>query len=528
MANIKISQLPSLATLAGTTVFPTVDTGTNYKLTTTVLQNYVRNNLPEVTTFTGTIVGTTLTVTGITGGGKIAWEQAVEGVGLDPDTFIDYQLTGTSGGNGTYKITPSQNIGPISMSVAAVYIDSSLKLGVNHCLYQKDAHDATLYNFIIGIQNTEATIHIGDINTNGVCITNDKEYKVHSALNVGTYMAVAKVDTGDNVILSSGNAATTKIRVGGDTAVGGYALKFNNGGQALMPVGLRIGDNVNSSIFGAPLEVGSVLAGNANNQSNPGGIALPTYRGTATTIANDEWGSYIYGSRYRGTANAPLAVKPDDWLMEFGATAFDGHGGNGGGGEMAFRVDGAVTASANPSRWELYVTPAGTNSQALGLKVDSSLATTLYGSIIGTATQDVFNTVSTTVNAFGAATTINIAGSGSTTTVLGALKVNDVRDTVYTGGPTTGTITPNAANGCVQTITLTGSITLNAFASPQTGQSITMIITQPASGGPYTLTSSMKFAGGLKTLSTTASAVDMLTITYTGSVYYARLVTGFA
>jgi hypothetical protein len=260
-----------------------------------------------------------------------------------------------------------------------MYLNSSIKLAANHCLYQQDEHDATLYNFLIGIQNAEATVHIGDINTNGVCITNDKEYKVHSALNVGTYMAVAKVDSTDNVILSSGNASTTKIRVGGDSAVGGYALKFNNGGQALMPVGLRIGDNVNSSIFGAPLEVGSVLAGNANNQSNPGGIALPTYRGTATTIANDEWGSYIYGSRYRGTANAPLAVKQDDWLMEFGATAFDGNGGNNGGGEMAFRVDGAVTSTANPSRWELYVTPTGTNSQTLGLKVDSSLTVTTYG-----------------------------------------------------------------------------------------------------------------------------------------------------
>jgi len=38
----------------------------------------------------------------------------------------------------------------------------------------------------------------------------------------------------------------------------------------------------------------------------------------------------------------------------------------------------------------------------------------------------------------------------------------------------------------------------------------------------------MKFAGGLKTLSTAVGSVDLLTITYTGSVYYASLVTGFA
>lgn len=331
-------------------------------------------------TFTGTIVGTTLTVTGATAG-TIAWEQSIEGEGLAADTFIDYQLTGTSGGNGTYKVTPSQNVGPITMNVAAMYLNGALKLAPNHCVYQQDEHDATLYNFLIGIQNAEATVHIGDINTNGVCITNDKEYKVHSALNLGTYMAVAKVDSSDNVILSSGNAASTKIRVGGDSSIGGYALKFNNGGQALMPIGLRIGDNTNSSIFNAPLEVGSLLAGNANNQSNPGGIALPTYRGTGTVIANDEWGSYIYGSRYRGTINSPLPVKNGDWLMEFGATAFDGTNNNGG-GEMAFRVDGTVTGSSNPSRWELYVTPTGTGNQTLGLKVDSSLTVTTYGNLV--------------------------------------------------------------------------------------------------------------------------------------------------
>jgi len=116
----------------------------------------------------------------------------------------------------------------------------------------------------------------------------------------------------------------------------------------------------------------------------------------------------------------------------------------------------------------------------------------------------------------------------ATLTGAGAFTAIETRDTVYTSGGTTGTITPNAANGNVQTITLTGSITLNALTSPVTGQSLTLIITQPASGGPYTLTSTMKFAGGFKTLSTAANAIDMLTISYIGTTYYASLVTGFA
>jgi hypothetical protein len=99
---------------------------------------------------------------------------------------------------------------------------------------------------------------------------------------------------------------------------------------------------------------------------------------------------------------------------------------------------------------------------------------------------------------------------------------------VYTAGSTTGTITPNAANGTIQSITLSGNITLNAFATPLAGQTITMIITQPGAGGPYTLTSTMKFAGASKTLSIAANAVDILSVTYDGTNYWASLSKGYA
>lgn len=99
---------------------------------------------------------------------------------------------------------------------------------------------------------------------------------------------------------------------------------------------------------------------------------------------------------------------------------------------------------------------------------------------------------------------------------------------VYTGGSTTGTITPDAANGTIQSVTLTGSITFNAFGTPLAGQTITMIIKQPASGGPYTLTSTMLFAGASKTLSTAANAVDILSVTYDGTNYWASLSKGYA
>lgn len=108
------------------------------------------------------------------------------------------------------------------------------------------------------------------------------------------------------------------------------------------------------------------------------------------------------------------------------------------------------------------------------------------------------------------------------------LQLDDYKETIYTGGSTTGTITPDVANGNVQSITLTGSITFNAFANPESGQSMTLVVTQPSSGGPYTLTSTMKFAGGSKTLSTDANAIDVITVFYDGTNYIASLATDFS
>jgi hypothetical protein len=96
-----------------------------------------------------------------------------------------------------------------------------------------------------------------------------------------------------------------------------------------------------------------------------------------------------------------------------------------------------------------------------------------------------------------------------------------------------GTFTPSTADGTVQEFTLSGSITINAFASPASSNPdykkyVILIIKQPSTGGPYTLTSTMKFEGGSKTLSTAANAVDILEIFHTGSQYYATLRKGFA
>ena len=105
------------------------------------------------------------------------------------------------------------------------------------------------------------------------------------------------------------------------------------------------------------------------------------------------------------------------------------------------------------------------------------------------------------------------------------VEMDDYKETIYTGGSTTGTITPDVANGNVQKISLTGNITFSAFANAETGQSMTLIIDTNGTG--RTLTSTMLFAGGNKTLSTT-DTVDIMTVFYDGTTYYASLANDFS
>jgi hypothetical protein len=111
-----------------------------------------------------------------------------------------------------------------------------------------------------------------------------------------------------------------------------------------------------------------------------------------------------------------------------------------------------------------------------------------------------------------------INGLGNT---ISNVNLKDYKETNYALSYAS-TITPNVANGNVQTVTLTGNVTFNAFASPEAGQSLTLIVKQDATGS-RTLTSSMKFAGGTKTLTTAANSTDIISVFYDGTTYWASL-----
>lgn len=101
-------------------------------------------------------------------------------------------------------------------------------------------------------------------------------------------------------------------------------------------------------------------------------------------------------------------------------------------------------------------------------------------------------------------------------------------ETVVDNGDTgAATISPDVASGTIFKYTLTDNIVLNSLTNAVAGSGCTLILTQDGIGS-RTLTSTMLFLGGTKTLSTAAGSVDIVSVFYDGTTYYATLGKGYA
>jgi hypothetical protein len=76
--------------------------------------------LPVANTCTGSIAGTTLTVSALGSGSVLAGGvgQSITGTGIDPGTVIVSQLTGTAGSTGTYQVSISQTAASTAITLS--------------------------------------------------------------------------------------------------------------------------------------------------------------------------------------------------------------------------------------------------------------------------------------------------------------------------------------------------------------------------------------------------------------------------
>lgn len=113
--------------------------------------------------------------------------------------------------------------------------------------------------------------------------------------------------------------------------------------------------------------------------------------------------------------------------------------------------------------------------------------------------------------------------------ITGNTSLNAIQETQAANGNISGTVSFSYYTGTVKTATLTGNITVNTnnITNMPVGGTMTLILRQDATGS-RTLTSNIKFAGGSKTLSTAANAIDTISIYNDGTDLLAALVKGYA
>ncbi len=104
------------------------------------------------------------------------------------------------------------------------------------------------------------------------------------------------------------------------------------------------------------------------------------------------------------------------------------------------------------------------------------------------------------------------------------------QEAIYDNGTigNTGWI-PQPQNASVYKATLNGDIDFQGFANSASGQTLTFVLTQDATGSRLLTTSSItvKWAGGESELSTDGGAVDIVNIFYDGACYYISITKGY-
>jgi len=313
----------------------------------------------------------------------------------------------------------------------------------------------------------------------------------------------------------------------------------------------------NGTDLGAPFDADSVIvsiyySGTDFNSIETDGTQLNFAGVTGTGSVNINGGTYyaktIANENPIGNATGVYLYTDVATNTRASANAIGLSGFTTGGGTVEYAVTGLAA-----KEWEFEL-ESGQND--LKLKVDDATkvtfdtsggvtATTYYGDGSNLTGLPGGGSV-TSVGSGNGLTGGPITGSGSlaidtgvvvdlTTaqTLTGTKTIEDIafkkyKETVVAQGNLTGDIssTIDADDGTIHTLTATGDITLNSIANAVAGTSVTIIITQDGTGNKV-LTSSMKFSGGVKTLSTASNSIDIISVFYDGTNYYASLGIGY-
>ena len=515
--NLTWSALPSLpdANVTGYIHFNVVSTGNNQSFTNGNLVVYANSNVMAV--FKNginiepsqySISGSTLTIN----------------IPLSTGDTIDV-LPSTNSGGGS---TPGGNLSEVQ------YNGGSVLSGNGSFTFDQANSRLNVTNINAGLINASANI-------NTLVVTNDSFLGGNANVHIygGSNTQLLSTD-------GAGNLSWITPVTGGTPAGSNTYVQYNNSGNFGASANFTFNSITNT--LSATNIVGNVatanysnFSGNATNAINAttaisattavsattAGSALTANASTYATnvIGNSQPNITSVGQLYNLSVgyvgNVDFTNTSNVSLGNVSNLHIDG--GTGGqylttNGSGVLSWDTVVVASAN------YANYAGNAFSVTGGNVSGTVANATFATSADSAT--TAGTVTTAsqpnITSIGTLTSLTVSGISN----VANTNFNKFNETVVSGGSVSGTLTPDAAAGTIYRYTLTGNITLNSVANVATGTSMTIELTQDSTGG-RTLTSTMKFAGGSKTLSTSVGAVDIISLYYNGSTYYAVLSKGY-
>ena len=167
---------------------------------------------------------------------------------------------------------------------------------------------------------------------------------------------------------------------------------------------------------------------------------------------------------------------------------------------------------------------AAPNFSGNGASLSSITGANVTGTVPSATTAGTVTTAAQpNITSVGTLTTLTVSGNLVPTNIV----LDSFNETLPASTNTSTSISPDVSLGTIFRFTANANFTFNSLTNAVAGTSATVIITQDATGSRL-LTSTMKYAGASKTLSTAASSIDIIGVFYDGTTYYASLTKGYA
>ncbi len=175
---------------------------------------------------------------------------------------------------------------------------------------------------------------------------------------------------------------------------------------------------------------------------------------------------------------------------------------------------GNVSTSGSPTTSSLVEWASGTTIETGNLTGDVTTSNTMATTIAKIAGVTVGTPTGNTNVVFSSGPSITAATLAGITLSTGVIEEH-----IYSNGNSGTSAAINLDNGNLQSITITGAVTITQTTPTHPGK-YTLIVTQDGTGHVYSL-SGVKFPGGTPpSYSSAANAVDVISIIYNGTNYY--------